>query len=1217
LACRHIGHDLLQRGLRQPLSDHAAVPGGELRYFTDKPGTSLSVPGNYDASNPLSTGYIAGIPSGVINSPFSYHIRDKIYYFNASGFITSIQRIGGSVEYTFNYATTPANRLLSVTNAYGRSIQFNWTQYSGFARVSSVTGADGSSWTYAYNANGMLTSVTPPAGTSGVFSYFYEDAISSNLTGYAIDGLRQTTYAYRPSSTWVSQSGFTNGEAVDTFTNVGTLSPTVTNELGQSITYTYSQGAASRLLTNTSRASSTSCAATAQAQTYDTNGFPSSETDFNGNKTLFSYSLAGQLLAQTIASNTSATTQITQVWNDYQIVTKNLQRWNGSAFATYDSLSSTYNASGFASGLPASDTETDMATGVYRQTAYGYAFFGNGALSGMSVTRNLPSGAATRSSVYDTNGMLASRTDELGRVTSFSSIGPGGRPQVIVDSNGVETDLAYDARGSMLTKTVRLPTGNRVTRQSYLGDGQPLNTYYPDGTAILRQYNSAGRLTARCDASSNCEYYDFNVSSGVRTTRSNRAVATVGSGTPTASLSGQYQSSVQVDSLGRDWRVMNAAGTVVLQNSYDGNGNVTAVQDPVSGTVSRSFDGRNRLTTVVQPSAGTVVYSYDVQDAPMSVTDARNLTTSYTYDGFGGLVRRASPDSGLTTFSNDNWGRPQSETRANGLAITYGWDALGRMTSRTSAGVTESLTYDEGSYGKGHLTRINDASGQTTFAYNGAGQLTQQVATIAGSIFTTTWTYDAAGRLSSLAYPNGFTLTYAYDGYGRLSSISSNLGGTWATIASNFLYQPATDTPYAWLFGNGLARGVGFDLDGRTNSIASPGVQGLGLAYNLDNTLQAITDSVWNLSSTFTFDGARRLKTVSKSNDAQAFTVDASGNRTQQMRAGATATYSTDTNSNRLLNVASTTTWSYGYDGAGNRNSEVRAGTPWSYGYDSFGRMTSATANGSTVGSYKSNALGQRVLKVALGVQTPFTYGHDGELLYEGGATPTAYVWFNGELLGIARGGSFYASHDDHLGRPEALTNASGAVSWRVVNNAFDRSTAIVDTVGGLNMGFPGQYYDAESGYWYNATRYYDPGTGRYLQSDSAGLLAGTNTYAYVDGNPTSFTDSFGLWPFGAPRSGFDFKGVHVPSQAQVISDLQRSLQQAGTEPSLAKQVATDITEEVGWTDLGLAKSIVDSLQSGKPLTESQMKAAAKFIDRLPQADRAALKKLLCEGAKK
>ena len=84
-----------------------------------------------------------------------------------------------------------------------------------------------------------------------------------------------------------------------------------------------------------------------------------------------------------------------------------------------------------------------------------------------------------------------------------------------------------------------------------------------------------------------------------------------------------------------------------------------------------------------------------------------------------------------------------------------------------------------------------------------------------------------------------------------------------------------------------------------------------------------------------------------------------------------------------------------------------------------------------------------------------------------------------------------------------------------------------------------------------------------------------------------------------------------------MISDLQRSLQQAGTEPSLAKQVATDITEEVGWTDLGLAKSIVDSLQSGKPLTESQMKAAAKFIDRLPQADRAALKKLLCEGAKK
>jgi RHS repeat-associated protein len=73
---------------------------------------------------------------------------------------------------------------------------------------------------------------------------------------------------------------------------------------------------------------------------------------------------------------------------------------------------------------------------------------------------------------------------------------------------------------------------------------------------------------------------------------------------------------------------------------------------------------------------------------------------------------------------------------------------------------------------------------------------------------------------------------------------------------------------------------------------------------------------------------------------------------------------------------------------------------------------------------------------------------------------------------------------------------------------------------------FPGQYFDQETGFYYNHFRTYNPATGRYLESDPIGLQGGLNTYTYVLNNPLMLVDYYGL----AETSGkfFDYYLTNV-----------------------------------------------------------------------------------------
>ena len=64
----------------------------------------------------------------------------------------------------------------------------------------------------------------------------------------------------------------------------------------------------------------------------------------------------------------------------------------------------------------------------------------------------------------------------------------------------------------------------------------------------------------------------------------------------------------------------------------------------------------------------------------------------------------------------------------------------------------------------------------------------------------------------------------------------------------------------------------------------------------------------------------------------------------------------------------------------------------------------------------------------------------------------------------------------------------------------------------------------------YNYFRDYSPDIGRYVQSDPAGILDSTNTYAYVDADPLRSKDFFGLGRSGGASNAEKYSGKYCGS---------------------------------------------------------------------------------------
>ena len=563
----------------------------------------------------------------------------------------------------------------------------------------------------------------------------------------------------------------------------------------------------------------------------------------------------------------------------------------------------------------------------------------------------------------------------------------------------------------------------------------------------------------------------------------------------------------------------------VTTYEYDPLGHRTWVVDPLLRPTQHSYDARGRLTQTTDPTGGIVQYQHDALDRLVAVTDPRQLVTSYQYNAFGDLLSQSSPDTGLTQNTYDPAGNLLTRTDAKGQTTSWIYDAINRPTRITYAdGQITNLSYDQGTNGIGRRTGLTHTyptghpfAGVLTlaFTYDARGRVLSETRTLpSGQSATLAYQYDTGGRLSQLSYPSGRKIAWQYDAAGRISAVLTGIGTADQLVASQFTYRPfGPEASHAW--GNLQPHPRSYDPEGRLVAYPQGSSQTL-LGYDAASRITYKTDSAdASQTHSYSYDNLDRLSGQVEPTTTRSWTHDPVGNRLQQTAGGGSTDYQYGASSNRQTQAGSRTITT---DAVGAITSDGQR----QFTYDARGRMTSSTSSAGTT-HYLIDPLGRRLQKQGPQGSTAFLYDLDGHLIAEldaQGSPKQEHLWANGAPLavvvsGVGQKGLHYV-HTDHLGTPRVVMSQAQQVLWRWDGEAFGSSPANEDVDGDLQalsyqLRFPGQYFDQETGLHYNFFRDYDPGTGRYVESDPIGLRGGINTYAYVGGNPISWFDSQGL----------------------------------------------------------------------------------------------------------